>query len=61
MEEAEMQDGVYSFTETDAFTAAFNEQVETGKKFLVIFAATIVNEKTNESWCPDCTHANPYI
>ena len=51
---------VTSFTETDAFTAAFNEQAATGNKFLVIFTGSI-NEETNESWCPDCERAKPII
>ena len=51
---------VQEFTQTDAFTAAFNEQAATNNKFIVIFTGSI-NEQTNESWCPDCVQAKPNI
>ena len=51
---------VTQFTDTAAFTAAFNEQAATGKKFIAIFTGSI-NEETNESWCPDCVEAKPAI
>ena len=49
-----------SFTDTAAFQAAFDEQVATDNKFIVIFTGSI-DEVTNESWCPDCVVAKPHI
>ena len=51
---------VTSFTDTEAFKAAFDEQAATDTKFIAIFTGSI-NEETNESWCPDCVVAKPHI
>ena len=51
---------VTSFTDTEAFKAAFAEQASSGNKFICIFTGSI-NEQTNESWCPDCVEAKPSI
>ena len=48
------------FTDTEAFGAAFNEKAASSVKFIAIFTGSI-DAATNESWCPDCVDAKPYI